>query len=131
MKIDPAGTLGKIFQAFADQMQGAIGVAYPAVVVKWDDAESKADIQPLIKGSGDVPAMIQGVRVLGQRLKLKSGGSEQEYVPVYKVGDVVYAVVSDTEIKNGLAGTAAAPDTARRHDLNDSVIVGLFPASFK
>lgn len=131
MKRDPAGALANLLQSMSDKIGGEIHVGFPAKVVTFDETAMTADVQPLIRTDSDDPAMIQGVRVLGQRLKPFSGGSEEEYVPVYKPDDVVYVSVADREIKNVMTGAVAKPDTDRMHDLNDAVIVGIFPSSFE
>jgi hypothetical protein len=69
--------------------------------------------------------MIQAIPGVGFRLKPKTGGASIEYVPDFKPGDVVLAVVADYEIRNGLAGSVAPPDSTRQHDLNDAIIVGI------
>lgn len=130
MKNDPAGTLANLLQAILDKVGGEIHVGFPAKVISFDESAMTADVQPMIRTNSDEPAMIQGARVLGQRLKLASGGTEQEYIPVYKSGDLVYVSIADREIKNAMSGVVARPDTDRMHDLNDAVIVGIFPSSF-
>ncbi|MUG24776.1 hypothetical protein GNQ08_20620 [Paenibacillus macerans] len=131
MKNDPAGALANLLQTIADKIGGDIHVGFPAKVVSFDESAMMADVQPLIRTGSDEPAVVQGARVLGQRLKLASGGSEQEYVPVFKKDDLVYVSIADSEIKNALTGAVAKPDTSRQHDMNDAVIVGILPSSFK
>ncbi|MBE7897500.1 hypothetical protein G7L40_02125 [Paenibacillus polymyxa] len=129
-KVDPAAAMSALLDGFLLKLYTDFNVAFPCKVVKFDPVKMIASVQPLIRTGSDQPAMIQAAPGLGFRLKPKDGGSEQEYLPVYKQGDVVYVVVADREIRNGLAGAVAAPDTARQHDSNDAVIVGIFPASF-
>lgn len=131
MRNDPSGSLANLLQAIAEKIGGDIHVGFPAKVVAFDESTMTASVHPLIRTGSDDPAMIQSAQVLGQRLRLFEGGTEQEYAPVYKPGDLVYVTVADREIKNATGGAVARPDTSRQHDANDAVIIGIFPSSFK
>lgn len=122
---DPAGTMARLLDAYLAGLQGDISVAKLCRVISWDEGKGRAKIQPLIKTGTDEPAMIQAIPVLGFRLKPKTGGASIEYVPDLKPNDVVLAVVADHEIRNGMTGSVAPPDSTRQHDVNDAIIVGI------
>lgn len=125
--VDPAGTLAKLLAAMDGKQSGKLNVAIICRVLAYNMATCKATVQPLIRTGQDDPAPIQSVIALGQRIEVD--GTEQSYKPVLRTGDVVFVVFADYEIKNGLTGSVSSPDTARQHDKNDGVIVGIFPAS--
>ncbi|MGG1651399.1 Gp138 family membrane-puncturing spike protein [Paenibacillus sp. NRS-1780] len=129
-RVDPAAAMSALLDGLLAKLYTDFNVAFPCEVLSFDEGKMTASVRPLIRTGTDDPAIIQAVPGLGFRLKPKAGGEATEYVPEYKKGDVVYVVVADREIRNGLAGAVAAPDTARQHDSNDAVIVGIFPASF-
>lgn len=123
-KADAAGTLSKLIDGFVNRAMAGVHVAIPCRVVTFDEATCRADVQPLIRTGDDAPAVIQNVPSLGRKRKI---GPEVEIEkPFYETGDVVYVVCADREIKNTLSGQVATPDSARTHDINDAVIVGVF-----
>ncbi|WP_230875850.1 Gp138 family membrane-puncturing spike protein [Paenibacillus campinasensis] len=125
---DPAGELAKLLRGYGSKGAAQISVSLPCVVLAYDQDKGRASVQPLIQTGDFKPAPIPSVPVLGQRLSV-GGGAEQEYIPVYKPGDVVLIVCADREIKNALSGQVSRPDTNRQHSLNDAVIVGIFSTS--
>ncbi len=125
---DPAGTLAKLLQGIGGKQAGGIHVAAICRVLSFDAATCKATVQPLIRSGSEDPAPIQNVPALGHRYAV-DGGAEQVYKPMLKKGDVVLVVYADHEIKNGLNGQVASPDSLRMHDKNDAVIIGVFPGS--
>ena len=127
MKNDPAATLSQVIESMMSQQVSAIHVGFPCRVVHYDQVTCKADVQPLITVSEDEPAMIQGVPTLGHRFLI--GEMETVYKPLLKVGDTVFVVCADMEIKNVMTGQIATVDTERSHDVNDAVIVGVFACS--
>ncbi|MBW7452434.1 Gp138 family membrane-puncturing spike protein [Paenibacillus sepulcri] len=124
---DPAGTLARLMAAALSGQLAALNVAIPCRVMAFDTSTCKATVQPLIRSGSANPALIQSVPALGQRLSV--GGVEQVYRPALHVGDTVLVVCADREIKNALSGQMANPDSGRTHNINDAVIVGVFPAS--
>lgn len=127
-KADPGGALALLMQGHGSKGAGQINVALICRVLTFDEAKMRASVQPLIQANEGPPAPLTAVPMLGHRYKV-DGGAEQTFIPVFKPGDVVLVVCADREIKNGLAGQVAKPDTARQHSLNDAVIVGIFPGS--
>ncbi|CAH1190290.1 hypothetical protein PAECIP111893_00259 [Paenibacillus plantiphilus] len=122
---DPAGTLARLMLAGMNKKYGVLNVALPCRVLSYDASSCLATVQPLVRSGPDKPAPIESVPALGQRYSV-DGGAEQIFKPSLHVGDVVLVVCADREIKNTLAGQIASPDTARQHNLNDAVIVGVF-----
>ncbi|MEC0092892.1 Gp138 family membrane-puncturing spike protein [Paenibacillus macquariensis] len=127
MKNDPASTLSQVISSMVLQYAGGIHVGFPCRVISFNESTCRADLQPLIKSSDTNPAMIQNVPALGHRYKIN--GSESVCTPFLKVGDTVFVVCADNEIKNALTGSVASADTSRTHDVNDAVIVGVLPCS--
>lgn len=127
-KTDPGGALAALMRGHSSKGAVQINVALICRVLAYDEAKQTATVQPLIQSNDTPPAPIQAVPVLGHRYKV-NGGAEQNYVPFLEVGDVVFVICADREIKNGLGGQVARPDTNQTHSLNDAVIVGIFPAS--
>lgn len=126
---DPAAEMAKLFKCISRKQSEGIRVADICRVLSFDVLTCRATVQPLIRsGSGD-PAPIQNVPAIGQRFMQEGSTLEQVYKPVLHVGDVVFVLFADQEIKNGLAGRVTSPDTQRRHDKNDAVIIGVFPGS--
>lgn len=128
MKLDPAGQLYRMFASLQEKMASSLHVGFPCKVISFDAVKLTADVQPLVRTTTDVPAMLQGVPVLGQRLMV-DGGIPQVYKPELRKDDVVFVVCADREIKNVLNGSIASTDTGRQHDPNDAVIVGVFGCS--
>ncbi|WP_379142378.1 Gp138 family membrane-puncturing spike protein [Paenibacillus sp. sgz500992] len=132
-KINPAGALAGILESHRGKQGENINVAMPCKVVAFDPVTLRADVQPLLKLTSGQPAQIMSVPVTGQKVKFSLGDGLQEIEtimrPALERGDVVYVVFADAEIKNTLSGQVAAPDTGRKHSLNDAVIVGVMPCS--
>ncbi|UVI28161.1 Gp138 family membrane-puncturing spike protein [Paenibacillus spongiae] len=124
---DPAGTLARLLAGMSGKQSGGINVGTICRVLAFDKDTCKATVQPLIRSGQDDPAPIQNVIALGQRLAVN--GVEQSYKPVLYRDDVVFVVFADQEIKNGLTGRVSSPDSSRKHDKNDGVIIGIFPGS--
>lgn len=123
-KADVAGTLSRLIEGFVNRAMSGVHVALPCRVVSFDESTCRADVQPLVRTGDDAPAVIQNVPALGRKRRI---GPEIEIEkPFYEKGDLVYVVCADREIKNTLGGQVAAPDSARMHDINDAVIVGVF-----
>ncbi|WP_322925438.1 Gp138 family membrane-puncturing spike protein [Paenibacillus campi] len=122
---DPSGVLGALLAAFQKKIGNDLHVSFPCRVIAYDETKRLASVQPLVRITDDEPALIERVPVMGQRLKILSGGSPQDYVPVYLPGDTVLVSVCDNEIKNVLSGSVATPDSTRQHDRNDCVIIGV------
>ncbi|GBF73046.1 hypothetical protein PA598K_01331 [Paenibacillus sp. 598K] len=133
--VNPAGTLSRLLGGQGGQQADRLNVALPCKVVAFDETTLLADVQPLLKLTGDQPAQLLGVPTLGQKVSftLQLGSStypvETTMRPKLQRGDVVFVVCADAEIKNTLSGQVAAPDTGRRHSRNDAVIVGVLPCS--
>lgn len=125
---DPAGTLARLLNGHTGKQSGGIHVAAICRVLSFDSSTCRATVQPLIRSGKDDPAPITNVPAVGHRYSV-NGGAEQVYKPVLHTGDVVLVVYADQEIKNGLAGQVASPDSLRQHDKNDAVIIGIFPGS--
>lgn len=125
MRVDPASSLYKLVRGVVDSRLDELRSGFPCRVISFDESNHIADIQPLIKISTESPTMITGAPVLFQRFKV-NGGTEMEYRPFLRPGDIVFAVCSDRELKNAQAGQVAEPDTSRKHSLNDAVILGVF-----
>jgi hypothetical protein len=126
---DPAASMAKLLKNFNSKQNDGLRVADICRVLTFDAASCRATVQPLIRSGSDDPAPIQNVPAIGQRLLLEGSQVEQVYKPALHVGDVVLVLFADQEIKNGLAGRVTSPDTQRRHDKNDAVIIGVFPVS--
>ncbi|ANS73711.1 hypothetical protein AWM70_03255 [Paenibacillus yonginensis] len=123
---DPSGVLYQAVSGLMNAKLSQVRVGLACRVVSFDPSSCTADIQPLIRTAGNDPAMIHNVPVLGQRLMLEGTVEELVYKPRLKTGDLVFAVCADRELKNARTGQVAAPDTGRRHSVNDAVIVGVF-----
>ncbi|PYE52488.1 hypothetical protein HUB98_26530 [Paenibacillus barcinonensis] len=126
-KVDPAAAMAKLLQSLIDKAMADIHCGTPCKVIKFDEGTCTADVQPLIRTTSDDPAMILNVQALGHRYKVD--GVEKEYKPSLHPGDVVMVQFADNEIRNAMTGSVASPDTARTHDRNDAVIVGVFGCS--
>jgi hypothetical protein len=127
MSSDAAGSLVNFANGSIDAALAALFVAFPCRVLSFNTGTCMASVQPLLRVGGNAPAPILNVPALGQKLSVD--GIEQIYKPVLAAGDVVFVVCADLEIKNALAGQIATPDSKRRHNKNDAVIVGVFPCS--
>nr|WP_232242600.1 Gp138 family membrane-puncturing spike protein [Paenibacillus sp. GSMTC-2017] len=102
-------------------------VAFPCKVISYQAATNRASLQPLTRTTNAEPAIIEHVSVLGQRYMIN--GYETTCIPYVKAGDIVLVVCSDRELKNAQTGKVSKPDSSRMHDVNDAVIVGVFPWS--
>lgn len=140
MKNDPSSVLFQMVDGLVDKRLSEVRVGIPCRVISFDTAACTADVQPLIRTSDSDPALIHSVPVLGQRLaavgssgaaNADSADSAEEivYKPVLHAGDSVFVVCADRELNNARTGKVSAPDTGRRHNVNDAVIVGVFPWS--
>lgn len=129
MKNDPSGTLYQMVSGLLDKQLSEVRVGIPCRVISFDAAACTADVQPIIRTSDNDPALIHSVPVLGQRMVAAGGAEEIIYKPVLKNGDTVFVVCSDRELNNARTGKVSKPDTGRRHNVNDAVIVGVFPWS--
>lgn len=103
----------------------------PCKVISYDESTKRATVQPLYKTKEyDKPAaalpVIEDVPVLTQRFRVNEG-EDQEYTPVYQVGDVVFVAFSERSLDAVMAapGQIVLPDSARHHSLNDAVILGV------
>lgn len=103
-------------------------VALPARIERYDHAEQRADVLPLLRrayADGEVQDMpvVADVPVIWPR----SGGAQMT-MPV-KRGDTVLLVFIDRSIDRWLAeGGTVTPDDRRQHDLSDAVAIpGLVP----
>jgi hypothetical protein len=123
-KSDPAGALAKGLQQIVTLVASSINVALPCKVLSYNSTTHRARVQPLIRTGVDVPAVIEEVPALGQRLLV--GGVPTYYPPALQDNDVVLVVFSDRQIRDSLGGQVAVPESSRSHDLNDAVIVGVF-----
>ncbi len=122
-RADPGGGLVKLIQALIAAQSSGMSVGFPARVLKF--TAGRADVQPLIRQTDEDPPPIHGVPVfLGGRY-INPDGTEYIQRPSLHPGDVVFCVCADYEIKNGLAGQPAEPDSVRTHSLNDAVIVAM------
>lgn len=128
-KNDPSGTLYQMVNGLAEKLLSDIRVGIACRVLAFDASSCTADVQPLIRTSDSDPPMVHGVPVLGQRLIAAGSTAEVVYKPVLKAGDSVFVVCADRELNNAKTGKVSTPDTARRHNMNDAVIVGVFPWS--
>ncbi|WP_339321372.1 Gp138 family membrane-puncturing spike protein [Paenibacillus sp. FSL W8-0194] len=124
MRTDPAGSMSTIFESFKAKIFSDLHVGFLCKVINFDSGKCAADVQPLIRTTSDMPAIIQGAQVLAHRLSV-NGGEPQVYKPLLKQGDVVFVVCADREIKNALNGSVAAASTGRQHDVNDAVVLGV------
>lgn len=124
-KSSPAAALAKLLSTHSGQQADNLDVAMTCKVLAFDPVALVADVQPLVQTGDDPPAPILDVPVTGQRVLF--GGAETVLRPALHVGDTVLVVCCDAEIQNTLAGQVAAPDTARRHNRNDSVVIGVMP----
>ncbi|MCJ8015220.1 hypothetical protein MUG84_26485 [Paenibacillus sp. KQZ6P-2] len=128
MRTDPAGSMSAILNGFYEKIFSDLHVGFFCKVVSFNAGKCTADVQPLIKTTSDAPAMIQSAQVIAQRYII-NGGEPQVYKPDLKQGDIVFVVCADQEIKNALTGSVAAVSTARQHDTNDAVILGVLGCS--
>ncbi|TCZ76185.1 hypothetical protein E0485_15220 [Paenibacillus albiflavus] len=117
--------IDRFLTAWIDKELRSLHVAIPCRVISFDG--KTATVQPLVKVDGAEQPVIQDVSALGQRLEVD--GVERVYKPALKNGDVVLVVCCDTDIQRSSSGKSASPATSRKHDINDAVIVGVFPCS--
>ncbi len=137
--IDPAGTLAKYLNALLSEYHTSLNVAMVCKVISFDESTSLASIQPLIQTTDEQPKPIENVSILGMRYKFLDDVTDnnidikvpcvKEFRPFLMKNDIVLVAFADAEIKNVLSGQIAIPDSNRKHDLNDAVIVGVFPCS--
>lgn len=129
MSGDAAGSLAAFMNGSISAALTALYVSFPCRVLSFDTDTCMASVQPLLRVGDNAAAPLLNVPALGQKLSLD--GIEQVYKPVLAIGDVVLVVCADQEIKNALTGQIATPDSKRRHNKNDIVIVGVFPCSLQ
>lgn len=126
-------TLAEVFDIARNAIINSINVAIPGRIEKYDEAEQKADVKPLIKlaqlGSDgerivDTLPVIPEVPVVFPR-----NGDYFMSLPLAK-GDFVLLVVCSQSIDRWVASSGDDVDPAdpRRHDWSDAVCLpGLFP----
>ncbi|GKU78570.1 Gp138 family membrane-puncturing spike protein [Paenibacillus sp. L3-i20] len=124
---DPSAALSMMLTRWWNKKSGGMHVAFPCKVLSYQATINRACLQPLIRTTTSEPAIIEHVPVLGQRYLID--GIETTCVPFVKAGDIVLVVCADRELKNAQTGKVAKPDSSRMHDVNDAVIVGVFPWS--
>lgn len=127
-KVDPAGALAKLLEAAIKKQLSMTNVALPCRVLSFDPASGMATVQPLLQLTDNPPAPIQKVPALGHKVRTEEG-TEMTLRPVLQQGDVVYIVCADRQLGGAAEGSMSKPATARNHDKNDAVIVGVFPCS--
>jgi hypothetical protein len=127
---DAAGELAKLLQGVVNQALATMSVAWPAKVLAFDPDNGIASIQPLLKLNGVVPAQVQLVPVLGQRVRTGDGQTLTFY-PDLRAGDTVYAVCADRQLGSASSGQMVVPGSGRNHSKMDAVIVGVFTCSLQ
>ncbi|NQX67987.1 hypothetical protein HQN90_17840 [Paenibacillus alba] len=128
MSTTDAGSAANLFvMGLIAKTLNDLHVGLPCKVISFDLDRCVANIQPLIRTTDKDPAIIQNVPALGQKLIIS--GAEQLCKPSLRIGDVVFVVCADQEIKNVLSGQIASSDSKRKHSKNDAVIVGVMPCS--
>lgn len=124
-QVDPAGELAKLLEAVVSRGLAAASVAWPAKVLTFESAAGVASVLPLLQISDMAPAPVQRIPVLGQRARTPEG-TLLTLLPDLHPGDTVYVVCADRQMGQ-VAGQPVKPDSARSHNRNDAVIVGVFP----
>jgi len=127
---DPAGALAELITNAIDKRAAELRVALPCRVTAFDSVMGKATVVPLLQLGPNSPAPILNVPALGQRFRAEGGGTLM-LLPDLHLGDTVYVVCADRHIKTAQTGQTAKPDSSRAHDINDAVIVGVFPCSLQ
>lgn len=100
-----------------------------ARVETYNEDLREATVKPLIMqkmaGQDYTPiAPIPATPHLMHRYKNELGVERWE-VPVYKAGDVVLIAIVERAMDDSLSGSIAPPASTRRHDLTDSIILGV------
>lgn len=129
-KADPAGALAKLLDDVVKVRMEAMNVAFPCRVVSFDQTKGAAVVQPLIQTGDTPPAVLQGVQVLGQKLRMFDG-TQLILWPDIQEGDIVYVVCADRHMGAATVGQINKVQTFRSHSRNDAVIVGVFPCSLQ
>ena len=109
-----------------------IECAQLARVIKYDSAQHVADIQPLAKGfDGQDSAQYLDIPVSANWFKpgeawLNEHGVTLPKKHLMRKGAIVITVVLDNDSTNwDGSGNAYNPDTSRKHDANDAIVVGV------
>lgn len=105
-----------------EKLAGGLRVAELVKVIRFDAQTMTIDAQPLVKGNVDGNAVPQP-QLTGVPVASLCMG---DFVirPWYKKGDVGMIVICDKDISTALDGEVAEPDTARNHDISDSIFIG-------
>lgn len=144
----------KAIRKFMHGIVAGIQCAFPAKVIKYDNATHKADILPLANSSnGDTSAQYLDIPVsencyiqdeILERLKPELakvdahvGSNLAEKLPkrrLMRAGVPVVAVVLDRDNDNWEGGRAVnnyVPNSSRLHDANDAIIIGVLGGDAK
>lgn len=100
-----------------------------AKVKSYNETTREAVVQPLImqKLAGQDPTPFAPIAMtphLKHRYR-NPDGTEREEIPIYKAGDVVLIGIVERAMDNSLGGAVAYPDSRRRHNLTDAIILGV------
>lgn len=124
MSKDAASVLSTLIEGMIGRALEGLHVGFPCRVISFNEVTCTANVQPLLRTGQDQPAVIQNARAISRKRRI--GGVVEVEKPYYDPGDVVFVVCADNELKNALQGNVATPDSSRKHDLNDAVIMGVF-----
>lgn len=125
-------SLAEVLQAAMDSLKGQIHVAMPGIVVSYDEAEQKANVQPQVKqltidqdGNEELLSLpeLRSVPVVFPR-----GGGFFVSFPL-QAGDQVLIVICDRELNIWKSkGGDASPQDPRMHYIADAVAIpGCYP----
>lgn len=101
--------------------------AQPCIVLSFDAANLTCDLQPVFMqkkndGSLVTPGPVTRAPCTWHRFLV--GAEEQDFKPVYAVGDLVLAVFSERSVDHALSGQVADPKFSRHHHLSDAIVIG-------
>lgn len=118
----------RFFNRLVSSAMLKLNTVMPCKVVDYNKETREAKIQPLfmVKDYGQDPEKLpalEDVPVMGHRYEID--GTEKEYIPMLKKGDLVVVVFAQRALDNVLDGDVAYPEIQRHHDLQDAIIIGI------
>ncbi len=126
-------SLSELLAVHADTTRRSVNVALPGRVEKYDSAEQKADVKPLVNNltaDRDGNEIVEELPVIpGVPIAFPRAGGFFLTLPV-KAGDLVTLIVCDRSVDNYKSGRGVVtdPDDFRAHDWSDAIAIpGFYP----